>query len=201
MLRLLQALSKYQKTIDPSLGIVRSASRRMIITAQHRNYKLAMRHLAKLRREYASAELLSRRNKRGQFSCRGQFYVFEVTKETQDKIELVAHFDYGSSKARDLLRFQVHIVGPGDVSDNEALRVISEHFEEGKSYPKGWKQKTIYWGHVMPESSDDVEHEYVREDARQTYLARLAIGSGERRVSRRRTIKKNRRTRKGSPKK
>lgn len=166
----------------------------MIIQAQHRNFALATRHLRELRKKYASAELLSRRNARGRFSNRGQFYVFEVTEATQDKIELVAHFDYGSSKAKDLLRFQVHIIGPADASDDEALRVIREHFSEGEAYPKGWRQKTIYWGHVMSGEDDgEVEKEFDRDDERQAHLARLAIGGGERKVSRRIAVKKNRR--------
>jgi len=170
----------------------------MIISAQHRSYALALRHLRELRRKYPSAELLSRRNARGRYSSRGQFYEFEVTEETQQKIELVLHFDYSSTAARDLLRFQVHVIGPGNVSDDEALRVVREHFTKGGKYPKGWREKAIYWGHVQP--WEDVERP-IGDDFRVQGLRDMVIAGGEGTVARKRTIKTRRRAAKRKAKK
>ena len=168
----------------------------MIIVGQHRNERLALRHLRDLRREYAPrpVELLSRRNARGEYSARGHYFWFEVGDEPEKRIELVAHFDYASTKAKDLLRFQVHILAPGSVTDDEALGVISDHFNQGKKYPQGWREKVIYWGHVKDAGSDQgLPHKYNRKDPAELHLARLAIGGGERKVSRRNPVRTRRR--------
>jgi len=84
----------------------------MIIVGNHRSAALAQRHLRELRREHkgSTVEIISRRNASGRYSGRGQYFWFEVTKLPTNQIELVAHFDYSSRKAKRLLRFQVHII-------------------------------------------------------------------------------------------
>lgn len=166
----------------------------MIIVGHHRSATLAQRHLRALRREHkgSSVEIVSRRNASGRYSGRGQYFWFEVVKLPTDRIELVAHFDYASTKAKDLLRFQVHIIGPSKTTDREALEVIVNHFSDEEPYPRGWKEKIIFWGHTRGDG--DVEQEYNADDSLQTHLAKLAILGGERKVSRRNPVRKNRRT-------
>lgn len=163
----------------------------MIISARHRSYALALRHLAALRRQHpkASVEIISRRNASGKFSKRGIYYQFEVIEhEPIGKLELVLHFDYGGSKATDLIRFQVHITAPGDTDDEEALRIVRDHYtpREKESWPKGWKETKIFWGHARGDG--DVHREFDPEDERQRYLRRLALG-GEAKIARKSAIK------------
>lgn len=60
-----------------------------------------------------------------------------------DRREYVIHFDYGSKKGRNLIRFQVHIQGP-ETTDREAVEVI-RRWERDGALPKEWKQLTIDW--------------------------------------------------------
>jgi len=58
--------------------------------------------------------------------------------------EFVLHFDYGSKKARNLIRFQVHIFGPKGAKDKEVLDAV-KGWEKTGELPKGWKQIAIDW--------------------------------------------------------
>jgi hypothetical protein len=175
----------------------------MIVVGYHRSAALAHKHLLALRREHrdATVELIGRRTAKGRYSSRGRYFWYEITKH-ESKIELVLHFDYGSSRARDLLRFQVHVIGPGNAADDEALRIVRSHFSEGKRFPVGWRQKTIFWGHSRPGDESDVERDYSKgDDSRIDRLAEIAIGGGEGKVSRRTTVKTRRRAGKKRAKK
>jgi len=124
----------------------------MIIESRHRNYNLALRHLAALRREYPHAELLSRRRADGRFSNRGQFYQFEVREaETGKGIEFVAHFDYGGGKKRNLITFQLHIFAPEGTTDDEALQAIRDR-ANGQPWPsRQWQSRMLeYQSGVKP---------------------------------------------------
>jgi hypothetical protein len=167
----------------------------MIIDAQHRNYRLALRHLAALRHQYGNAELLSRRNARGRFSQRGQLFQFEVREDTGKRVQFVLHFDYAGGKAKDLLRFQVHVSGPEDVSDDEAIRIIRDNFGgDEKPLPKGWRRRSIYWGHISEGSAPDETVKRKVKDDREKGLQRLAIDFGKASVANRKiTARKNRR--------
>ena len=68
------------------------------------------------------------------------------------RIEYVLHFDYGSRKAHNLIRFQVHLIGPR-VPDREAIEVARQ-WERTGHVPSGWTQRAIYWGH--PRGTEDV---------------------------------------------
>jgi hypothetical protein len=128
----------------------------MIVNGKHRNTELALKHLKALQRQHpnATVEIISRRNALGRHSKNGQYWYFEVT-EHKLREEYVVHFDYGSRRANDLLRFQVHVTGPG-ASDEVALAEIRDHYANGTRWKKGWREKVIYWGHV-PEGSGPQE--------------------------------------------
>jgi hypothetical protein len=122
----------------------------MIIHSHHRSEALALQHLAALRRKYASAELLSRRNALGRYSSRGRTYVFEVQekKKKPGRTEYVIHFDYGTKdkkKGDRRIRFQVHVWGPASTPDPEVIEIIRGR-TEGLPWPSGWRHKAIYWG-------------------------------------------------------
>ena len=119
----------------------------MIINAHHRNYSLALQHLAALRRDNPGqqVELLSRRNAAGRYSTRGRSYQFEVIgeKPTGEGIEFVAHFDYGSKKKGSVIEMQLHIFVPEGTTDNEALQAIRDR-ALGKPWPsKKWKARML----------------------------------------------------------
>lgn len=155
----------------------------MIIQSQHRSLALALRHLSALSRKYDSAELLSRRNARGEYSRRGQFYVFEVeTKKKKKRTEYVVHFDYGSvskQKGKRLVRFQVHVFGPCSSKADDVIDAIRE-FNSSEEWPRGWSHKTIFWGHPRNEDEDacvwrkDPISEELREAAIDGGTAKLA---------------------------
>jgi hypothetical protein len=121
----------------------------MIIISHHRSKALAHRHLLALRRKYARADLLSQRNAEGRYSSGGQTFVFEVQEKAEPQIEVVIHFDYGSRdpKGDHLIQFQVHLFAPGTETDKEIIGAIRDH-AEGLPYPKGYREKTITWGHA-----------------------------------------------------
>jgi len=170
----------------------------MIIESCHRSERLALRHLAQLRREYASAEIISRRNRRGRFSKYGKCFQFEVQEATGEQTEIVLHFDYAGGKDNSrIIRFQIHIIGPADVSDAETLRVVRDHFTQKKAYPKGWKEKSIHWG---ARRDPEPDRDYNPKIEREKYLAYLAFSGEGRTISRKITAKKNRRPRKGKKK-
>lgn len=117
----------------------------MIVISHHRNAALAARKRADLQRANpdSSVTLLSRRSAGGRFSSRGQTFVWEVQPKNK-KLNLVLHFDYGDQGRGKLIQFQVHVEGPGDVSDAEAIEVIQKAATDGY-YPKGWRERAIFW--------------------------------------------------------
>lgn len=164
---------------------------------------MAKRHLTRLRREYYPREvsIVSRRTQSGKFSKRGQFFYFKIGgKIKEPKMELVLHFDYEGGKQKNrLLRVQVHVILPSDVSDDVAISEIKSYYEtEGNTsedLPSGWKIKTIFWGKPEIGSEEDVDRPLTR---RETYLAEIATAHGVSRVARKVATPKNRRSRKGS---
>lgn len=115
----------------------------MIIIGQHRSQALADRHLRDIRREHpdSTVQETSRRNARGRFSMRGHFFTFEVI-DHPEKLELVAHFDYGGGRKSNLIEFQLHIFAPRGTSDEDAIKTIRQR-ARGVPWPKGWKAKTL----------------------------------------------------------
>jgi len=116
----------------------------LIIDSYHRNYSLALRHLSALRREYPgqSVELLSRRNSSGRFSSRGHHFQFEV-RERQERVELVAHFDYGSSKKKSVIEMQLHVFAPGGLDDSEYIQAIRDR-AQGRAWPsREWSARLL----------------------------------------------------------
>lgn len=175
----------------------------MIIVGHHRSIALARRHRAQLRRDYAprSVEIISRRNKRGRFSVRGRYFVFEVGENQEPKtLELVVHFDYENPREGSrLLRFQVHVIVPFGREDSKYVSEIKHYFEEGGKLAKGYKVKVIYWGKVR---RDEGDKEVSRTDFINKELRQLAILGGTSKIIRRKTTtRKNRKPRKGTAKK
>jgi hypothetical protein len=164
----------------------------LIIVGKHRSAALAARHLSALKRQYPDSrvELIARRNGAGRYSSSGHFFWYEVTK-LEEKIELVLHFDYASPKDSRLLRFQVHVTAPGATDDDEAIEVVRQHFTSKKKWPKGWRQRSIYWGHVLPGTPEEVRRKYDPEE--HAHIRRITFAGGEGTVTSRRAIKKNRR--------
>ena len=119
----------------------------MIIISHHRSAALADRKRRDLEARYPESrvELLSRRNEKGWFSNNGHTFTWEVT-PTGARLELVVHFDYGSEKSKNLIRFQVHVFGPGNATDAEAISAIRQA-NKGEGFPKSWRKRAIYWGH------------------------------------------------------
>lgn len=161
---------------------------KLIVVSHHRSEALAARKHADLARLYpqASVTLLSRRNARGAFSERGQTFVWEVI-EREKRIELVLHFDYGDEGGRDLIRFQVHVFGPGKATDAEAIAAIKQA-NRGEGWPKGWNKKAIYWS--KPNSRDRRERQ---TDPIRPSLRRAALAGGEARMVARKTATPKRR--------
>lgn len=163
----------------------------MIIKGHHRSLALAEKRKKALSRKHpnSTVEIISRRNSKGRHAKNGQYFYFEVT-EHKEREEYVIHFDYGSNKdSRNVLRIQVHITGPGG-SDDEAIKIISDHFENGEKLPKGWRKKTIYWGHVSEGSDDEVDREI---DPSIKAIAGAIVTQNNGTVVRRKQIKTNRR--------
>lgn len=183
----------------------------MIIVGQHRNLRLAKRHLAQLRRDYApqAVRIVSRRNAAGVFSVRGQFFYFRISKvQEPERVELVLHFDYqGGKENSKILRIQVHVIIPYGFSDGEILDRLQKDYQSGKEHenlPDDWEIKKITWGKVI---SGDSETKVTRPIEEAKYLADIAIPAAQRRKvlsrtrARKPSVRENRRTRKGSPKK
>ena len=151
----------------------------MIIISHHHNADLADRKRGDLEARYPNSrvELISRRNERGWFSDNGHTFTWEVT-PTQKEIELVVHFDYGSNAGpkKDLIRFQVHVFGPGNATDAEAIRAIRQA-NQGEGFPDGWRKRAIYWGHP-PKTKRQTK-------PLPSSLRRTALAAGEARVVRR----------------
>ena len=104
----------------------------MIIITHHRNAKLASHEQRQLEKKYNIVRLESRRNSLGHHSKRGRTYVWEVFKKPEaEEIEIVLHFDYGNKKAKNLIQFQVHIIGPATATDAECISAVRT-FERGE---------------------------------------------------------------------
>ena len=58
--------------------------------------------------------------------------------------EFVVHFDYGSKRKGNVIRVQVHLIGPANASDREAIAATREFFEHEEE-PAGWKVRVIKW--------------------------------------------------------
>lgn len=118
----------------------------MIIITHHRNAELASRKQRQLEKKYNIVRLESRRNSLGHYSKRGRTYVWEVFKKPEvEEIEIVLHFDYGNKEAKNLIQFQVHVIGPATATDAECISAVRA-FERGEK-PEGWKWKEIFWAH------------------------------------------------------
>lgn len=168
----------------------------MIISSQHHSAALASRKRRELEKRYFIVRLLSRRNAAGRFSKRGQHYEWEVFDKPRGKrTEFVVHFDYGSGRKKNLIRFQVHVLGPQDATDEEAISAIRA-FERGER-KRGWTWKEIYWSHppksvqgpIDDEEEDDEESDKLRG------VRRAAIGAPDKvSVTRKNSVRRNRRT-------
>jgi hypothetical protein len=154
----------------------------MILTAHHRSESLAARHLTALRRKYFRVNLISRRNANGTYSERGHTFVYEIEeKKPKKRIEVVLHFDYGTQKGHDLIRFQVHVFGPATATDAQFIRAVRQR-SAGDPWPKGFSKKAIYWG------QDEKRTDYIS-----TKLRKAAIAGGSATVARKRAVRSNRR--------
>jgi hypothetical protein len=166
----------------------------MIVDSYHRNYSLALRHLAALRRENPGqqVELLSRRNAQGRYSSRGHNFRFEVIgeKPTGKGIEFVAHFDYGSKKKGSVIEMQLHIFAPEGTTDNEALQAIRD-----RALGKPWPSKK--WQARMLEYKSGKKSLRKNEGANKLPkgLVNTTMAEGSGRVTSRVAVSSNRRTR------
>lgn len=164
----------------------------MIIVSHHRNAALAERKRRALASEYARVDLMSRRNGDGEFSERGRTFVWEVEKDLPKKLEIVLHFDYGDEGGKDLIRWQVHMFGPGGATDEEAIAAVKEKNRTGET-PKGWKLKSIFW-----EKPNSAKRSGPQTDPLNRSLRKAGIAGGAARVvSRRNAVRKHRRTKRG----
>jgi hypothetical protein len=162
----------------------------LIIKARHRNERLALRHLARLKRQWNYAEIDSRRNSRGHFSARGQVWWYEV-RNFDKQLEIVLHFDYVSGskkKGKKDIRFQVHVIGPKGATDAEAIRAVRQRSATG-AWAKGWKHKAIFWGRTRDENPHQTK-------PLPPELRAAALAVGESRVVRRSEVRSNRSSRK-----
>jgi len=159
----------------------------MIVSGQHRSRALANRHLRALQRQYGDARIISRRNSAGRFSKRGQYYEFEVREKTGKGLEFVVHFDYGGGRKRNLITFQFHVFAPGGVTDEEALQAIRDR-AAGKKWPSN------QWRARMLEYSRNGK-DFKKRPKMPKGLLDTAVQGGEGRVTRRDSIRLNRRTR------
>lgn len=153
----------------------------MVINGRHRSAAHAERHRKELERKHGFAAISARRNDKGRFSSRGRNFTFEVE---DTKVEYVVHFDYGSKKESNLIRFQVHIEGP-EASDRDAIDAIKK-IEKGET-PEGWRVRKIRWGHPPHRAKN-------RPDATTARVQPSAIFGGSADVSRKTPIKQHRRT-------
>lgn len=163
----------------------------MIIQSHHQSAALAERKRSELEKKYFIVRLLSRRNDKGNFSNRGHNFIWEVFDKPKGKrIELVLHFDYGDEGGKNTIRFQVHVFGPSEATDSEAISAVRK-LEKGER-PKGWKFKEIFWSHPPGHTPRGPIGE---EDAEKLASARrAAIGApSEVRVTRKNPISRDRR--------
>lgn len=118
------------------------------IVVQSRSRELAERRARDLRRKYDAekVEIIARRSASGRYSERGQFFTIRITPKSAT--EYVLHFDYGSNKKgkKQLIRFQLHLVGPNDATDAEAI-AVGIAIDLGVQSVEKWEFKTITWGH------------------------------------------------------
>lgn len=165
----------------------------MIISSQHPSAALAERKRKTLEKRYFIVRLLSRRNAAGRFSKRGQHYEWEVFDKPKGKrAEFVVHFDYGSGRTKNLIRFQVHVLGPQEATDEEAISAIRA-FERGER-KRGWTWKEIYWSHPPKSVQGPIDDEGEEAD-RLRGVRRAAIGApDEVSVTRKNSVRRNRRT-------
>lgn len=172
----------------------------MIIQSHHGSAALASRKRRELEKRYYVVRLLSRRNGRGQYSASGHTFVWEVFNKESGRTEFVVHFDYGGERGKNLIRFQVHVIGPEGATDEEAISAIRK-FERGEK-PKAWKWKEIYWAHPKAFSPQGpIEEDEKAEELLQA-VRRGAIGSPNSvSVARKNTVRINRRTKRKTKRK
>lgn len=172
----------------------------MIIITHHRSRKLADRNRRQLEKKYFIVRLDARRNDKGRYSTGGHTFVWEVFDKPKGKrIEIVLHFDYGSTKKKNLIQFQVHIFGPSESTDSEAIAAVRKFERDEK--PKGWKWKEIFWAHPPKSAQGPIDDDPENEDEIAQSLAgvrRAAIGapdlvSVERKSAREDSVRQSRR--------
>jgi len=116
-----------------------------------------------------------------------------VNEKKEPRAEYVVHFDYASKRDKHTtLRFQFHVFGPGDVSDEEIIEAIHQGASAGH-YPKGWRERVIYWGRVQKDSDTRVTRRITPDELE---LSRQNVMGGSAKV----IARTNRRSKKGKAK-
>jgi len=109
----------------------------------HRSEALAERHRRQLERQYGGVWIIAeRRSQRGYRSRRGRQFRFDQIAE--QTAEYVVHFDYGKKKKGNVIDVQVHLVGPANAADAEAIQAATD-LMVGYDLPQGWEAKVIAW--------------------------------------------------------
>lgn len=169
----------------------------MIVISHHRSAALTDKKRRSLQHANPESQfnLLSRRNARGRFSTNGHKFVWEVQPKNK-KLNLVLHFDYGDQGKGKLIQFQVHVEGPGETSDADAVEIIQTAALEGR-YPKGWRERAIFWS----KGGNVRYHVNGAEKHLPSSLVRQGVAMGEGSVESRRTSTKSNRRAKRKAKK
>lgn len=129
----------------------------MLFYGQHRSLALAERHRRELERETGlPVRIIARRNRRGEYSERGQFFTFQSADKKREEYAFRAAYT-GSKKKGNSFNAEIHFNAPGGLTGNDALTVIAVWAETG-ILPNDWKEpKAITWNHKEYEDEKDME--------------------------------------------
>lgn len=111
----------------------------MAKVSHHKRLDLAKRHARKVERETESKVILHRRNAKGQFSKRGQFYTFEIQGQSEYQINM-RYKPGGKVKAE----VQISAQGPAGASREEVIEAVQERQSSGDD-KEGWTVKIVDW--------------------------------------------------------
>lgn len=113
-----------------------------LVHAQHKSLALAEAHRRQLANRYAApTAIVARQTAEGKFSNRGTHWTFRVQRT---QTEYVVHFDYKSRRGAHAVDVQVHLLGPSNADDDDAIEAAAR-FMKDQRVPRGWKVKIIGW--------------------------------------------------------
>jgi len=133
----------------------------LLVYGQHRSLALAERHRRELERGTGKpVKIIARRNSRGEYSERGQFFTFEVSEKKRQEYAFRATYT-GSKKKGNSFEAEIHFSAPSGLAKDDALTVIATWTETGM-LPEDWKEpKAVMWNEK--EYTEDRDIEVLRE--------------------------------------